>query len=231
MIIDCVSDLFGNFPILEGGDLLIIAGNLTAHDELDQYLKFNHWFISQKYTKKIIISGNHDNLIEKGFVVNLDDNSRQSLIPIFPFNATYLQDTGESFKGFNIWGSPWIKSSSGLLKHSKAFVVESDSQLEQKWEEIPDDTNILITRCPVYGVFDDIYDFVKNDTVNMGSISLRKKILSMPSLKLHVCGHIHEHGGKQIKTSLAIFANASYVNEKYKPIHNIIRVELCENHT
>ncbi len=30
MIIDCISDLHGYYPKLEGGDLLIVAGDLTA---------------------------------------------------------------------------------------------------------------------------------------------------------------------------------------------------------
>lgn len=33
MIIDCISDLHGQYPQLEGGDLLIVAGDLTARDK------------------------------------------------------------------------------------------------------------------------------------------------------------------------------------------------------
>lgn len=31
MIIDCISDLHGEYPILEGGDLLIVAGDLVVN--------------------------------------------------------------------------------------------------------------------------------------------------------------------------------------------------------
>jgi hypothetical protein len=32
VIIDCISDLHGNEPKLPGGDILIIAGDMTARD-------------------------------------------------------------------------------------------------------------------------------------------------------------------------------------------------------
>lgn len=40
MIIDCISDLHGYFPKLQGGDLLLIAGDLTARDEPYQFEEF-----------------------------------------------------------------------------------------------------------------------------------------------------------------------------------------------
>ena len=40
MIIDCISDLHGFYPKLEGSDLLIIAGDLTARDTKDEYIVF-----------------------------------------------------------------------------------------------------------------------------------------------------------------------------------------------
>jgi Icc-related predicted phosphoesterase len=39
MIIDCISDLHGAQPKLEGGDLLIVAGDLTARDTEQQATK------------------------------------------------------------------------------------------------------------------------------------------------------------------------------------------------
>ena len=34
MIIDCISDLHGAYPHLEGGDLLIVGGDLTSRDSV-----------------------------------------------------------------------------------------------------------------------------------------------------------------------------------------------------
>ena len=55
MIIDCISDLHGFYPELEGGDMLIVAGDLTARDQQDEYEKFHIWIHNQKYKKKICL--------------------------------------------------------------------------------------------------------------------------------------------------------------------------------
>jgi hypothetical protein len=53
MIIDCISDLHGYLPKLEGGDLLIVCGDLTAYNKPKQYEEFFLWLKKQKYRKKV----------------------------------------------------------------------------------------------------------------------------------------------------------------------------------
>ena len=92
MIIDVVSDLHGRYPILEGGDLLIVAGDLTASDKEVEYTKFDYWIDEQVYKKKIVISGNHDNFL-KDFGLNYLGSNR----PYFQF-CEYLCDSGTEFE-------------------------------------------------------------------------------------------------------------------------------------
>src|ERR1044071_9160006 len=65
MIIDCISDLHGFKPSLQGGDLLIVAGDLTARDTMQEHVDFLWWLDEQPYEKKIYIAGNHDGCIQK----------------------------------------------------------------------------------------------------------------------------------------------------------------------
>lgn len=64
MIIDCISDLHGSLPKLEGGDLLIIAGDLTSNDSDKSWNAFDEWIHKQNYREKILIAGNHDNFLQ-----------------------------------------------------------------------------------------------------------------------------------------------------------------------
>lgn len=63
MDITAISDLHGHYPELPGGDLLIVAGDLTSRDTQEQHLQFLSWIGKQDYKKKIWIAGNHDNYL------------------------------------------------------------------------------------------------------------------------------------------------------------------------
>ncbi len=210
MIIDCISDLHGYSPMLPGGDLLLIAGDLTVRDEPSQFETFNTWLKSQDYTKKIIIGGNHDNFIQH--LENPED---------FFEDATYLCDSQTTFQGLKIWGSPWTKNFFGQNPLCKAFGFDFETQMIEKFELIPNDIDILITHSPPEGILDQT-----SRNARVGSPSLKSKVLKMPKLKLHLFGHIHEGYGTEIGASRLQFINASHVNEYYEPINSPVRIIL-----
>lgn len=215
MKIDCISDLHGFFPKLEGGDLLIIAGDLTARDEPHQLWEFCKWVMKQEYKQKIVISGNHDNTFFKNYLENMS--------PFVPF--TYLCDSGTEFEGLKIWGSPWTKTFEGMNPHCKAFTCDTEEELSQKWDMIPHDTNILITHSPSFGNFDFIKERNGSYGASVGSINLWMKSLSILP-KLHVFGHIHEGYGHYKHPNGITLVNASHVNQRYQPVNKPIRVIL-----
>jgi len=213
MIIDCISDLHGHYPKLEGGDLLIVAGDLTARDTKEEYYDFFHWIQNQIYKKIIFISGNHDGWMEK--------NQKNWQMKTEDIDIIYLCDSGTEFEGLKIWGSPWTKIS-GMNSNCKAFTKFTDQDLEEKWKLIPDDVDILVTHSPPR----DFFDRIGMLYINCGSISLRNHVITRIKPKLHVFGHIHEDGGKILDTNVTKFVNASYVDENYKPVNKAVKIEL-----
>lgn len=212
MIIDIISDPHGHYPKLKGGDLLIVAGDLTAQHTKNEFYEFAEWYQAQNYKKKVIIAGNHDTLIENGE---------------YHFNHDwmgYLCDSGTEFEGFKIWGSPWTCKFEGQNRNCMAFTVDSDEELEKKWDLIPDDIDILITHCPPYGILDQVKRIKGSEHV--GSESLRYHVINRIKPKIHAFGHVHEHGGKMTDCILTKFVNASIINEKYKHVHKPVRIIL-----
>lgn len=222
MIIDCISDTHGFFPDLEGGDLLIIAGDLTAKDTLNEYFEFHNWLNRQNYTRKIVIAGNHDNLCQKGLPLEIGDGKIIGAIPILCRDTIYLCDTATEFHGLKIFGSPWTKSFPGMNPQCKAFTVDTEDELMDKWELIPSDVDILITHGPPQ----DILDKVKHFPFNVGSRTLRGCLEYCFRPKLWVWGHIHEAYGEYDFKGMTKCVNASHVNERYEPVNKPIRIIL-----
>jgi predicted phosphohydrolase len=216
MIIDCISDLHGHFPKLEGGDLLIVAGDLTGRDTLQEYDMFYDWLSLQPYGFKVYIGGNHDNRLQEG----------KRSTPKY-CDAHYLCDSGTQFEGLKIWGAPWTRKFKGQNPKCVAFALATDEDLAACWTLIPTDTDILVTHEPPYGYF----DFVEGKG-HVGSQSLRAALFRIKP-DLHVFGHVHEGYGMDRPVlefcgleGYPISVNASHVNKLYKPINAPIRVIL-----
>lgn len=226
MDITCISDLHGYYPALEGGDLLILAGDYTATGKLTQWAQFFRWLKDQPYEKKILIAGNHDNFMQTGFPKNQQE--ADDLKEVIDFLDTdvdfeYLCDSGTEYNGVKIWGSPWTPWFHGVNPKCKAF-MKSESHLEKKFRMIPEDLEILITHGPMRHILDQ-----NIDGYTCGSSFLRQHI-DRAKPKFHIFGHIHEQGNNQLmykhQGSNTWCINCSYVNENYKPVNQPIRIEL-----
>lgn len=235
MIIDCISDLHGYFPQLEGGDLLIVAGDLTADDQPFSYAKFDTWLHSQKYLKTVVVAGNHDNWLA---------NRKYNEKTFHDDEIFYLCDSGTEFayypplddapqgvmlerQKFKIWGSPWTKRFEGENPNCLAFTCETEEELAEHWKCIPEDTDILVTHSPLKGYLDQV-----KMGKHVGSESLFDWWYnSKARLRLWCFGHIHEAYGKiemnhYYSSKRLTILNASHVNERYEPVNKPIRIEL-----
>ena len=215
MIIDCIADLHGYYPELEGGDLLIVAGDLTGSDLEIQYLRFYEWLTLQNYKKIIFIAGNHDNWIKQNRSI-----FRKGKIE-------YLCDSGTEFEGLKIYGSPWTLTFPGINPHCTAFTGDEEL-LASKFALIPDDIDILVTHGPPQGILDK----TRRGT-HVGSIELLAHLTRIRPL-LHIYGHIHEGYGQIEHTwdgphgtgRMMRYVNCSHVNEHYEPVNKPIRIVL-----
>ncbi len=225
MIIDCISDLHGFYPKLDGGDLLIVAGDLTARDTFIEYVQWYQWVEKQDYKKVIWISGNHDNCIQNKEFEHTDEYAIDEKDNRY-ITIEHLCDSGTEFEGLKIWGSPWSLTFPGMNPHCKAFTVDTEDELMEKFDKIPHDTDILITHTPPSTIL-DLVDGYKH----CGSKYLYNWLKYVERPKLHVFGHIHEgYGQKEVfatyNDKMMISVNASHVNERYQPVNKPIRIIL-----
>ena len=238
MIIDCISDLHGHYPKLDAGDLLIVAGDLTKSDTAGQFVQFFIWLSEQPYRKKIVISGNHDNILQE--IPPIPDS--------LPESISYLCDSGTEFEYYDprfpledegflpsgkrtlkIWGSPWTLRFDGMNPHCIAFTIDTEEELAEKWALIPDDVDILVTHGPPWQIRDEVETYPEgrfNSALfdNIGSKSLIEITIKKQPL-LHVFGHVHGGYGRENYEG-CIYVNASHVNELYEPVNKPIRITL-----
>jgi Icc-related predicted phosphoesterase len=200
------ADLHGFLPDIEPVDVLIIAGDICPvfnHDEWfqQQWLdgSFRQWLKSlrPKVPHIIGIAGNHDFIFQ----------TRPRTIPELYLPWSYLLDDALEIDGVKFYGSPWIPNLPDWAFHA------SDIILEDKWADIPDNTEVLITHGPPKNVRDRTD--VRYGNIHAGCAYLAERVSKLPHLKLHVFGHIHEARG-EMEIASARFINASFVDLDYR---------------
>jgi|HubBroStandDraft_5_1064220.scaffolds.fasta_scaffold11763_4 Icc-related predicted phosphoesterase len=196
--------------VVPDGDILIHAGDFTNLGKIGAIGHFASWLSAMPHKYKIVVPGNHDWAFQnefRGLAVNL--LQQRGII--------YLEDTGCRINNLQFYGSPHQPRF-----HDWAFNIDRNSlALAQKWDMIPEDTNILITHCPPYGILDD--------TIRAGSQGcelLAKRLPQLTNLKVHIFGHLHRDGGKMVERDGVKFVNAAICTDYYKPDNLPVVVEV-----
>ena len=210
MKIVCLSDTHncnGQITVPDG-DILIHAGDATITGTVDEIVLFNEWFANLPHPYKIFVAGNHDWLFET------NNRLARSLLDK---SIVYLQDSFVEIEGLKIYGSPWQPRF-----FDWAFNLNRGAELGEKWKLIPDDTDVLITHGPPFGILDEVPRryFVENT----GCEELRKRVEKVRP-KLHVFGHIH-CGYGAVDNFGVKFINASNCDESYEPTNKAIVIDL-----
>ena len=213
-----ISDIHGQYPDLYDTkcELLIIAGDMCARDYQKDWDEFFEWINDQDFEKIIFIAGNHDNYLQK-----------KEFKHLLSTKVTYLQDEGIEYNGLFIYGTPWTMTFRGMNKHCKAFTCDTEDKMREKFGLIPDNTDILISHSPPYGVLDEVQKYKHSE--NCGSVALREA-LDRVKPAVNVFGHIHEKGGRSVVYKHlgpnTYCINASVVDESYQPRDEIITLEI-----
>ena len=202
---------------LPGGDLIIHAGDMMnsgyAPIDIDDFCK---WYNSDAidYDHKIFIAGNHDRYFQ------LHPEETMEIVNSYKW-IDYLQDSCIEIETpeqmVKIYGSPWQP-----WFHNWAFnLPRGGSELEAKWDAIPEDVDILITHGPAQGTLDT--SGAPYNEPNLGCELLTKRIKQLKP-KIHVCGHIHGGHG-YVFDGHTHFINASVLNERYSYVNKPVTVE------
>lgn len=85
------------------------------------------------------------------------------------------------------------------------------------WDLIPSDTEILVTHGPPKDILDMCVFPNGTDREGVGCEDLLSQIMRIPTIKLHVFGHIHEGKGHTYKYGKT-FVNASSLDQLYRPV-------------
>lgn len=213
----CISDTHARHRevSLPEGDVLLFAGDImTDGFDFREVKDFLDWVSSYNYEAIVIIAGNHDFLFERQRAL------MQDTLKDYP-KVTYLENSGVTIAGINIWGSPESK-----MFGNWAFNA-LPSRLKRVYDNIPEETDILLTHPPAHGILDTYRG--GRYSVKCGEIEILMNIKKrLHNLKYHVFGHIHEEygmetimkskksrkEGKVVESYIAI--NCSLVDREYQ---------------
>lgn len=207
----CISDTHNNHHQINipYGDVLIHAGDITYTGEIANVLDFLYWLNDQPHKNKIFIAGNHDGCLQDYPELMAD------AIAQFP-SITYLQDSSVEIDGVKFYGSPWVPRFGDWW-----FNLASRYDLKEKWDLIPNDTDVLITHTP---------SFCNRDINKHGMCCGCEELayaLHRVKPKVHVCGHIHEdYGEKYLYDIQTIVVNACINTGNHQPLNKPIVLDI-----
>jgi len=223
------------------GDVFVHAGDFTRCGSVSEVRDFNSWLAKLPHKHKIVIAGNHELSFDPSFQESMISSTggRSGHIGTSPLHISqkmlytpttgdvdsqkfdestaatmkreltdciYLEDASVQLYGLKIYGTPWQPTFGGW-----AFNLERGQDCLQKWDLIPQDTDVLITHSPPLG-FGDLC----STGTRAGCVELLKTVQNRVQPKYHIYGHIHEGYGIR-SDGKVVYINASTCDINYIP--------------
>jgi hypothetical protein len=193
---------------LPKGDVLIHCGDLTNQGSLSELTKQVQWLEKADFECKIVVAGNHDLTLDTDFYSKYGSyrckNNNAAQVPVDcqallteAKTLTYMLHESRNFKlaspsgprtAFSVFGSPYSAAWGGAW----AFQYPRDDggiAAKALWDQIPLDTDILITHGPAHTHCDEA-----RMREPAGCEVLRQALWRVRP-RLALCGHIHEARG------------------------------------
>lgn len=190
---------------LPGGDILIHAGDFmnSGYNPMEAMMFFKWFDEINNYDTKIFIAGNHDRWMQN------EPEEAKGILTGYK-TIEYLQDEEMGIQyGDNpevkIYGSPWQPEFCNWAFN----LPRNGEEMFEKWNAIPENTDILITHGPAFGYL----DIPGGQNIRVGCEILRERVDKIKP-KIQVSGHIHGSYGHYFNGHTHFF-NASVLNEQY----------------
>jgi Icc-related predicted phosphoesterase len=216
MKIVAISDTHNEYSklIIPECDILISAGDYSSRGYDHEVRNFHKWLDLQPAKHIISVQGNHELGVEIDY-----QNAKTIAVEQCP-RVRFIDEGPIEIEGINFWCSAitpffcdwaWNRHPEDIQKH---------------WDMIPEDTNILITHGPPYGILDQttyVDGTIRPD--HLGCPKLMERIKTLKDLDLHFYGHIHYPGGRSVNAFGTSFYNCAVCDELYTPTNGITVVE------
>lgn len=233
MKIIAISDLHGYLPTIEEqADIMLIAGDISplriqgSKVLMQEWMEeeFIPWINKLKVEKVFLVAGNHCFYfqgISKNKILLLEKETNYKLKYLKNETTTYIDENGESW---TIFGTPYCH-----IFGNWPFML-SEEALAEKFKEIPEEVDIIISHDPPYGVgFHDcnLQKAYSRSTgpEHLGNKPLREQ-LEKTKFKLGVFGHIHSSDHNPTEFRGATVVGVSLLDEYYNPAYKPFIIEL-----
>lgn len=200
--VTAASDIHGSWDEMSHppeANLLVFAGDVTSNGKLQNAMAFLQWaeqFVPY-FDDVILTPGNHDECFEVSGPLLAEEGGSRGI--------DVLIDAGMDAHGIRVWGTPWS------LTYGSWSFMGSEEFLAQKYAGIPEDTQLLISHGPPYGIL----DLVARGELT-GSKSLLAVVNQLQHLRAFVCGHIHESRGRHVLESDCMAYNVASLDRHYR---------------
>eukprot|EP01080_Neovahlkampfia_damariscottae_P003134 gene3134-5450_t len=152
---------------IPNGDIFIHCGDFSNGGGEDVIKEFNEQLGKLPHKHKLVICGNHDSYHHQ-----TKEEIQKQLT-----NCTYIQNESVIIENIKFYGSPTMTVGRIMAFRAKGNALKI-------WNQIPLDTDILVTHVPPFGILDQ----------NEGCKVL-KEVVEKIKPKVHCFGHVHGRNG------------------------------------